>query len=324
MTLQETVPEAGRPFAPQPAISVRGLRMRYGTRDVLSGLDLEVYSGELFALLGPNGAGKSTTIEILEGYRARSGGDAEVLGHDPGREDTAWRGRLGIVLQASRDHGRWRVGDLLGHFARYYPRAFEPAEMLRLVGLTAQANQQVSTLSGGQRRRLDVALGVVGRPELLFLDEPTTGFDPEARRDFHDLIRGLRDSLGTTMLLTTHDMYEAQQLADRIGILQHGRITACGTLAELSAVARTRSEVIWTGPDGLPQRRLTADPSKVVWELHQQFHGPIPDLEVRRPTLEDTYLRMITEDDASAVSATNEQGPDTAEASASRPEEAAA
>ncbi|MGC9501362.1 ABC transporter ATP-binding protein [Streptomyces sp. WG7] len=324
MTLQETAPEAGHASAPQPAIRVSGLRMRYGTRDVLSGLDLEVSRGELFALLGPNGAGKSTTIEILEGYRARSGGDAEVLGHDPGHEDAAWRGRLGIVLQASRDHGRWRVGDLLGHFARFYPRAFEPAELIRLVGLTAQTTQQVSTLSGGQRRRLDVALGIVGRPELLFLDEPTTGFDPEARRDFHDLIRGLRDNLGTTMLLTTHDMSEAQQLADRIGILQHGRITACGTLAELSAAARTRSEVLWTDSEGLPQRRLTADPSKVVWELHQQFQGPIPDLEVRRPTLEDTYLRMIAEDGASAEGATGEHGSDTAEPSAARHEESAA
>ncbi|MGC9381755.1 ABC transporter ATP-binding protein [Streptomyces sp. MH13] len=324
MTLQETAPEAGHASTPQPAIRVRGLRMRYGTRDVLSGLDLEVRRGELFALLGPNGAGKSTTIEILEGYRARSGGDAEVLGHDPAHEDAAWRGRLGIVLQASRDHGRWRVGDLLGHFARFYPRAFEPSELLRLVGLTPQTTQQVSTLSGGQRRRLDVALGIVGRPELLFLDEPTTGFDPEARRDFHDLIRGLRDNLGTTMLLTTHDMSEAQQLADRIGILQHGRITACGTLAELSAAARTRSEVLWTDAEGLPQRRLTAHPSKVVWELHQQLQGPIPDLEVRRPTLEDTYLRMIAEDGAPAVGATEENGSDTAEPSAARHEESAA
>ncbi|GCB47531.1 ABC transporter ATP-binding protein [Streptomyces sp. NL15-2K] len=301
MTLQETALEADHASSPEPAILVRGLRMRYGTRDVLSGLDLEVRRGELFALLGPNGAGKSTTIEILEGYRSRSGGDAEVLGQDPAREDPVWRARLGIVLQANRDHGRWRVGDLLGHFARYYTRPFEPSELLGLVGLTPQSAQQVSTLSGGQRRRLDVALGIVGRPELLFLDEPTTGFDPEARRDFHDLIRQLRDSLGTTMLLTTHDMSEAQQLADRIGILQHGRITACGTLAELAAAARTRSEVAWTDTDGVPQRRLTADPSGVVWELHQQLRGPIPDLEVRRPTLEDTYLRMVAEGDETAV-----------------------
>ncbi|MBB4791982.1 ABC-2 type transport system ATP-binding protein [Streptomyces nodosus] len=323
MTLQETTPEAGHASGPKPAIHVRGLRMRYGTRDVLNGLDLEVRRGELFALLGPNGAGKSTTIEILEGYRSRSAGDVEVLGQDPAHEDTAWRARLGIVLQANRDHGRWRVGDLLGHFARYYAHSFEPSELLGLVGLTGQSAQQVSTLSGGQRRRLDVALGIVGRPELLFLDEPTTGFDPEARRDFHDLIRGLRDNLGTTMLLTTHDMTEAQQLADRIGILQHGRITACGTLAELAAVARARSEVAWTDAHGVPQRRLTADPSDVVWELHQQLQGPIPDLEVRRPTLEDTYLRMVAEGDEDAVGTTKEGGAE-AETAAPRHEEAAA
>ncbi|SES00038.1 ABC-2 type transport system ATP-binding protein [Streptomyces sp. yr375] len=272
--------------------------MRYGTRDVLDGLDLDVHQGELFALLGPNGAGKSTTIEILEGYRGRSGGDVDVLGRDPAREDAGWRARIGIVLQANRDHGRWRVGDLLGHFARYYAHPFEPAELLGLVGLTVQSAQQVSTLSGGQRRRLDVALGIVGRPELVFLDEPTTGFDPEARRGFHDLVRGLRDDLGTTMLLTTHDMGEAQQLADRIGILQSGRITACGTLAELSAAARTRSDVVWTDADGTSRRQLTSDPSQLVWELHQRFEGPIPDLEVRRPTLEDTYLRMVADADA--------------------------
>ncbi|MFF9122306.1 ATP-binding cassette domain-containing protein [Streptomyces sp. NPDC014889] len=200
---------------------------------------------------------------------------------------------------------------------------FDPSELLGLVGLTAQSAQQVSTLSGGQRRRLDVALGIVGRPELLFLDEPTTGFDPEARRDFHDLIRELRDSLGTTMLLTTHDMSEAQQLADRVGILQYGRITACGTLPELAAAARTRSEVTWTDADGVPQRRLTADPSKVVWELHQQFQGPIPDLAVRRPTLEDTYLRMVAENDEKALRTTTEDGPEVT-AAARRHEKTAA
>jgi len=323
MTLQETTREAGHIVGPTPAIRVRGLRMRYGTRDVLSGLDLEVHRHELFALLGPNGAGKSTTIEILEGYRTRSGGDAEVLGHDPAREDPAWRARIGIVLQTNRDHGRWRVGDLLGHFARYYANPFEPSELLGLVGLTAQTAQQVSVLSGGQRRRLDVALGIVGRPELLFLDEPTTGFDPEARRDFHNLIRELRDNLGTSMLLTTHDMSEAQQLADRIGILQYGRITACGTLAELSTAAKTRSEVAWTDADGVSRRQLAADPSKVVWELHQQFQGPIPDLEVRRPTLENTYLQMVVEGDEEVARTTKEGGRE-AETATPRHEEATA
>ncbi|WP_280695739.1 ABC transporter ATP-binding protein [Kitasatospora sp. GP82] len=270
--------------------------MRYGQRDVLDGLDLEIRRGELFGLLGPNGAGKSTTIEILEGYRRRSAGEVEVLGQDPERDDPSWRARIGIVLQSSRDHGRWRVGELLDHFAGYYAEPFDPAELLRTVGLSAQADQQTAKLSGGQRRRLDVAMGIIGRPELLFLDEPTTGFDPEARRDFHELIRGLRDVGGMTIVLTTHDMTEAQQLSDRIGILQAGRLTAVGTLDELAAAARARSEVRWTDHDGSPRRQLTADPSHAVWELHQQYGGPIPGLEVRRPTLEDTYLGMVSAD----------------------------
>ncbi|MDH6121977.1 ABC transporter ATP-binding protein [Kitasatospora sp. GAS204B] len=280
----------------EPAILVSGLRMRYGRRDVLDGLDLRVHRAELFALLGPNGAGKSTTIEVLEGYRLRSGGEVSVLGQDPARDDPAWRARIGIVLQSNRDHGRWRVAELLDHFARYYEHPREPAELLRRVGLAAQADQSAATLSGGQRRRLDVALGLVGSPELLFLDEPTTGFDPEARRDFHALLRELREERATTIVLTTHDLTEAQELADRIGILESGRLTACGTLEELAAAARADSEVRWRGPDGEPRRLLTADPSQAVWELHQEFGGPIPDLEVRRPTLEDTYLGMVGAD----------------------------
>ncbi|MFJ8475621.1 ABC transporter ATP-binding protein [Kitasatospora sp. NPDC094011] len=276
-----------------PAILTSGLRMRYGSRDVLDGLDLRVERAELFALLGPNGAGKSTTIEILEGYRLRSAGEVSVLGRDPARDDPAWRARVGIVLQSSRDHGRWRVAELLGHLARYYPDPYEPAELLERVGLTGQADRTAATLSGGQRRRLDVALGLVGRPELLFLDEPTAGFDPEARRDFHALLRELRDERATTILLTTHDLTEAQQLADRIGILEAGRLTACGTLAELAEAARAESEVRWSEPDGTPRSLRTADPSQTVWELHERLGGPIPDLEVRRPSLEDTYLGMV-------------------------------
>ncbi|WP_055495769.1 ABC transporter ATP-binding protein [Streptomyces sp. TP-A0356] len=273
--------------------------MRYGQRDVLDGVDLHIRRGELFGLLGPNGAGKSTTIEILEGYRRRSAGQVSVLGQDPETGDAAWRARIGIVLQSSRDHGRWRVAELLHHLARYYPNPFDAAELLDTVGLTEQADQQMAKLSGGQRRRLDVALGVIGRPELLFLDEPTTGFDPEARRDFHTLLRTLRDERGMTIVLTTHDMAEAQQLADRIGILQRGRLAACGSLRELAAAARARSEVRWTDPAGTPQRVMTADPSQTAWELHQQHDGPVPDLEIRRPTLEDTYLDMVATEVAS-------------------------
>ncbi|MEU9502462.1 ABC transporter ATP-binding protein [Streptomyces sp. NPDC048196] len=278
------------------AICTTGLRMRYGQHDVLDGLDLEVRRGELFALLGPNGAGKSTTIEILEGYRRRSAGTVEVLGVDPERDEPSWRARIGIVLQSSRDHGRWRIGDMLDHFARHYADPFDPAELMERVGLTAQAYQTLSTLSGGQRRRLDVAMGIIGRPDLVFLDEPTTGFDPAARRDFHALLTELRDERGMTIVLTTHDMTEAQQLADRIGILQTGRLTAVGTLDELAAAASARSEVRWTDKEGVAQRLLTADPSQTLWELHQQFNGPIPGIEVRRPTLENTYLGMVGAD----------------------------
>ncbi|MGW1889495.1 ABC transporter ATP-binding protein [Streptomyces sp. NPDC002004] len=277
--------------------------MRYGGRDVLDGVDLDIRRGELFCLLGPNGAGKSTTIEILEGYRRRSAGDVTVLGRDPQSDDAAWRARIGIVLQSSRDHGRWQVGELLGHLARYYPDPFAPDDLLRIVGLADRAEDQTAKLSGGQRRRLDVALGIVGRPELLFLDEPTTGFDPEARRDFHTLLRGLRDERGMTVVLTTHDMAEAQQLADRIGILQRGRLTACGTLQELSAAIGAASEVRWTDDTGAARRLVTPDPSQAVWELHQQHGGPIPGLEVRRPTLEDTYLGMVAADISAAEEA---------------------
>ncbi|WP_333736256.1 ABC transporter ATP-binding protein [Streptomyces sp. IBSBF 2806] len=280
--------------------------MRYGKRDVLAGVDLHIHRGELFGLLGPNGAGKSTTIEILEGYRRRSAGQATVLGQDPETGDAAWRARIGIVLQSSRDHGRWRVAELLHHVALYYPNPLDPTELLSTVGLAPQADQQMAKLSGGQRRRLDVALGIIGRPELLFLDEPTTGFDPEARRDFHTLLRKLRDERGMTIVLTTHDMVEAQQLADRIGILQHGRLTACGSLRELADAAQARSEVRWTDHAGTPQCVMTADPSQTAWDLHQQYDGPIPDLEIRRPTLEDTYLDMVATEAASATTSRKE------------------
>lgn len=208
----------------QPIIQVRELTMAYGDIDVLRGIDLDIHRGEVFALLGPNGAGKTTTVEILEGFRQRSAGEVRVLGADPERGDDAWRGRIGLVLQSWRDHRRWRVAELLTHFATYYPDPRDPTELLALVGLTDQADQQVDRLSGGRRRRLDVALGIVGRPELLFLDEPTTGFDPEARHEFHVLVERLARDEGVTVLLTTHDLVEAERLADRIAMLVGGRI----------------------------------------------------------------------------------------------------
>lgn len=287
----------------QPVIRVRDLQMSYGSRHVLHGIDLDIHRGEIFALLGPNGAGKTTTVEILEGFRQRSAGEAAVLGTDPARGNDAWRARIGLVLQSWRDHRRWQVAELLTHFATYYPRPRDPAELLALVGLTEQARQQVDRLSGGQRRRLDVALAIVGRPELLFLDEPTTGFDPEARRDFHDLVERLARDEGVTILLTTHDLAEAERLADRIAMLVNGRIRACGTPSELARRAAAQAEVRWTAPDGTARRERTEDPSQLVWELHRETQGPVTGLEVRRPTLEDTYLHMVHRDDGDATDA---------------------
>ncbi|MER5771543.1 ABC transporter ATP-binding protein [Streptomyces sp. NPDC001985] len=271
--------------------------MAYGGIDVLHGIDLDIHRGEVFALLGPNGAGKTTTVEILEGFRQRTAGDVSVLGADPERGDDAWRGRIGLVLQSWRDHGRWRVAELLAHFATYYPDPRDPAELLALVGLTDQADRRVDRLSGGRRRRLDVALGIVGRPELLFLDEPTTGFDPRARHEFHLLVERLARDEGVTVLLTTHDLVEAERLADRIAMLVSGRIRACGTPSELARRAAARAEVRWTADDGTPRRERTEDPSRLVWELHRDAAGPIAGLEVRRPTLEDTYLHMVHRQD---------------------------
>lgn len=290
-----------------PVIQARGLTMAYGDIDVLHGMDLDVHRGEVFALLGPNGAGKTTTVEILEGFRQRSAGEVRVLGADPERGDDAWRGRIGLVLQSWRDHPRWRVAELLTHFATYYPDPRDPAELLALVGLTDQTDRQVNRLSGGQRRRLDVALGIVGRPELLFLDEPTTGFDPEARREFHLLVERLAHDEGVTVLLTTHDLMEAERLADRIAMLVGGRIRACGTPSELARRAAARAEVRWTADDGTSRRERTDEPSRLVWELHRNADGPIADLEVRRPTLEDTYLHMVhREADGTAEAADRE------------------
>lgn len=294
-----TAPSAAGPAgsAGPPVVRVRDMRMSYGTTHVLHGIDLDIHRGEIFALLGPNGAGKTTTVEILEGFRQRSAGEVTVLGTDPAHGDDTWRARIGLVLQSWRDHRRWQVAELLKHFARYYPAPRDPAALLALVGLTEQAGQQVDRLSGGQRRRLDVALAIVGRPELLFLDEPTTGFDPEARRDFHDLVERLARDEGVTVLLTTHDLAEAERLADRIAVLVSGRIRAGGTPAELARRAAAQAEVRWTTADGTARRERTEDPSRLVWELHRDTQGPVADLEVRRPTLEDTYLHMVHRED---------------------------
>lgn len=266
--------------------------MKYGATEVLRGVDLDIGRGEIFTLLGPNGAGKTTTIEILEGFRKRSAGEVNVLGADPERGTKAWQAKLGIVLQSWRDHPRWSARDLLAHLGEFYDDPRDPDELLAALGLTAQAAQQVSRLSGGQRRRLDVALGIVGRPELLFLDEPTTGFDPEARREFHLLVEKLAADDGMTVLLTTHDLAEAEKLAHRTAILVNGEIAVCGTPAELADAVQTQSRVRWL-EDGQERVQATSDPSQVAWELHRRFDGPVPGLEIRRPSLEESYLSLI-------------------------------
>jgi ABC-2 type transport system ATP-binding protein len=281
-------------------LAVDGLRMRYGSTEVLHDVSFRARHGEVLALLGPNGAGKSTTIEILEGFRLRSAGTVEVLGVDPADGDERWRSRLGIVLQSWRDHGNWRVRELLHHLGTYYApystssidRPWDTGELLAAVGLTEHAGKKVKTLSGGQRRRLDVAIGLVGRPELLFLDEPTTGFDPQARHEFHELVRRLAAEYETTILLTTHDLDEASKLAHRILILSAGRIVAAGTAAELTTLIAGADEVRWS-IDGQHFRKSTADSTDFVRGLLTQYGAAVRELEVRRASLEDTYLALV-------------------------------
>ncbi|MGR6965979.1 ABC transporter ATP-binding protein [Geodermatophilus sp. URMC 61] len=279
------------PLDPDAAISVRGLVKRYGDRAAVDGLDLDIRRGEIFALLGPNGAGKTTTVEVLEGYRRRDGGDVRVLGTDPERGGRRWKAQLGIVLQSGAGDSQLSVRELLVARASYYAEPRDPDEVLELVGLTEKAGARGRTLSGGQRRRLDVALGIVGRPRLLFLDEPTTGFDPEARRQFWALIRSLRD-LGTTMLLTTHYLDEAEALADRVGVLAHGQLAEVAVPAALGGRGTAPAVVHWT-EDGVRRTAETATPTAFVRELAARFPGEVPDLTVARPTLEDVYLKMI-------------------------------
>ncbi|MBW4721736.1 ABC transporter ATP-binding protein [Saccharothrix obliqua] len=274
--------------------------MRYGSVDVLHGVDFTAEQGEVVALLGPNGAGKTTTIEILEGFRLPSAGHVRVLGVEPAKGDEVWRAKLGVVLQSWRDHARWRVRELLDHLGRYYEpygtpgraRPFPTDELISTVGLEEHAAKKVGKLSGGQRRRLDVAIGIVGKPELLFLDEPTAGFDPHARRDFHDLVHRLADLEGMTILLTTHDLAEAEKLADRILVLAGGRIIADGSPDQLGRQVAGKAEVRWT-QDGRRHVHATDDATGFVRELFAQHDRGISELEVRRNTLEDTYLALV-------------------------------
>ncbi len=274
-----------------PAIRVRGLGKTYSARVAVTELDLDVAYGECFALLGPNGAGKTTTVEILEGYRPRSAGTVDVLGLDPANATRDWRSRVGIVLQSTGEFEALTVGEVVRHFAKYYPAPRDPAEVIAAVGLSEKVNARAGTLSGGQRRRLDVALGVIGRPELLFLDEPTTGFDPQARQEFWELIRGLSAD-GTTILLTTHYLAEAEALAHRVGVIAAGRLVQVATPATLGGRDTAPTVVGFDGPDGREEIR-TDKPTAAVAELAARFDGEVPGLTVARPTLEDIYLSMI-------------------------------
>ncbi len=300
------------------AISITGLRKSYGRHEAVQGIDLEVAHGEIFAFLGPNGAGKTTTVEILEGYRQRSAGDVEVLGTDPENAGRDWRGRVGIVLQECRMEPKLTVRETLAMYAGYYPAPRDVEATIELVGLSEKADQRAGKLSGGQQRRLDVAVALIGDAELLFLDEPTTGFDPSARRHFWEVISGLRD-LGKTVFLTTHYMDEAQALADRVAVIRAGEIVARGTPDDLGGRGDAASLISFAlpasvGGDSLPEivraaagptpngtiTLRTTDPVRVLdaltgWALEREVD--LQALEVRRPSLEDVYLELTSEDD---------------------------
>ena len=279
------------------AVSVRGLRKSYGSAEAVRGIDFEIRTGEVFGLLGPNGAGKTTTIEILEGYRERDGGDVSVLGADPAKPTSAWRGRIGVVLQSSAMYETLTVRESLAAFAGYYEHPRPVDEVVGVVGLDEKADARVRSLSGGQRRRLDFGLALVGDPELIFLDEPTTGFDPGARRAAWQTIRSLKE-LGKTILLTTHYLDEAEQLSDRVAVLRDGRIVATGTPADLTRTPATEIRYRENGREVVLQ---TEEPTRVLHELTtaaiargDEVHG----LQVRRPSLEEVYLSLTEEEAA--------------------------
>ncbi len=274
------------------AISVRGLRKSYGSAEAVRGIDFDVAVGEVFGLLGPNGAGKTTTVEILEGYRSRDGGEVEVLGFDPGRTEPAFRERIGVVLQSSELWPSLTVREVHRIFAGYYERPRDVDEVIELVGLAEKADARVKTLSGGQKRRLDLGVALVGDPELVFLDEPTTGFDPAARRNAWELIRSLR-ALGKTVLLTTHYLDEAQQLADRVAVIVAGEIVRIGRPSELTAAGKVE---IRYRLDGETVVVPTETPTRTLHELTAAALAEgreLEQLEVVRATLEDVYLQLV-------------------------------
>ncbi|MFI1189980.1 ABC transporter ATP-binding protein [Streptomyces californicus] len=277
----------------ETAVHIRGLVKRYGGAPVVDGLDLDIAQGEVFALLGPNGAGKTTTVEILEGYRTRDAGTVSVLGEDPGKAGRAWRSRIGIVAQTATDASELTVREVVSHFATYYPRHRDPEAVINQVGLGEHAKKRVGRLSGGQRRRVDVALGIIGDPDLLFLDEPTTGFDPEARVRFWHLIRQL-SAEGTTIVLTTHYLDEVEALANRVAVIARGRLKVVGDPATLGGRATAGAVVSWR-EDGRLREETTANPEEYVARLVSRNPGGVAELSVQRPSLEDVYLQMIGE-----------------------------
>ena len=277
-------------------VSVRGLRKSYGDFEALKGIDFELHPGEVFGLLGPNGAGKTTTVEILEGYRPRDAGEVAVLGEDPATAGLDWRGRIGVVLQSSAMYETLTVAESLGQFGGYYRRPRPVDEVIGVIGLEEKRNERVRRLSGGQRRRLDLGLALIGDPELIFLDEPTTGFDPGARRRAWETIRSLSE-LGKTILLTTHYLDEVEQLADRIAVLREGRIVASGTPHDLIGAA-SKTEIRYR-EDGRDVVLETEEPTRMLHELTaralergQELEG----LQVRRASLEEVYLSLTQED----------------------------
>ena len=275
-----------------PAVRVSRLSKSYGAFDAVTDISFDIRPGETFALLGPNGAGKSSTIEILEGYRDRSEGDVTVLGVDPQHAGLDWKARIGIVLQSSGESGNATVIEQLRHFAGLYPNPRSVDEVIAAVGLEEKAKTRIHKLSGGQQRREDVALGIIGRPELLFLDEPTTGFDPEARHQFWDLIRTLK-SEGTTILLTTHNLDEAAELSDRAGIIVGGKLIDIGAIGELGGPAARTPVVRWQDADGVQQESRTETPARLVAQLAEDLGGEPAGLQVIRPSLEDIYLGLV-------------------------------
>jgi ABC-2 type transport system ATP-binding protein len=280
-----------------PAIQVRQLRKAYGELEAVRGIEFSVARGEIYGLLGPNGAGKTTTVEILEGYRARTSGEVSVLGLDPARRPRELRARVGIVLQASGVYAHATVAELLSHFAQFYPAPRKIDEVIALSGLEEKRDEQARRLSGGQRRRLDLALALIGDPELIFLDEPTTGFDPAARRGAWETIRSLR-ALGKTVLLTTHYLDEAQELADRVAIIKGGRILAEGSPAQLGVGAGSRYRVAYANGSGERTVVETDDPTTLLNELTSGALARgerLSSLSVTRPSLEDVYLELTSD-----------------------------